>query len=78
MAVTIEPRASVRVIAYASAKAGTFPTVNIVTTKRPEHREHLQLTAAQAVVQTHKTVMDSGGGKVGLPTVCIQGYTAPN
>lgn len=69
---------SVRVIAFNARNAGVIPTVNITTTKKVEHKQAAQLTAAQAVTQTHKTVMDSGGTVAGLRTICIPGYSAPN
>lgn len=70
------PRKSIRVIAASARDAGQHRVVNIRTAKRNEHAEFLQVAGDQG--RTIPTVKDSGGTVAGLPTICIQGYSAPN
>lgn len=79
-----EPRPSLRVIAFASKNVHHLRTVNIKAsnskTLDPHNaiHEYVQLTPAQMVKGIHETVMDSGGQIKGLPTIYVNGYTAPN
>lgn len=72
-----EPRKSIRVIAASAKDPGQHRTVNIRTAKKTEHAEFLQVTAAQTT-RDLPTVKDSGGSITGLPTIVVQGYSAPN
>jgi hypothetical protein len=73
---TYQPRKSIRVIAASSRDPGQHRVVNIKTAKRNEHAEYLQVSGDQG--RTIPTVKDSGGQFAGLPTIVIQGYSAPN
>lgn len=76
MPLALEPRKSIRVIAASVKDPGQHRTVNIKTAKKNEHAEFLQVAGNQG--RTFQTVKDSGAQVVGLPTIVIQGYTAPN
>lgn len=82
MSTSVDQRKSVRVVAFNSKNVQHLKTVNIAASKPndPHHsiKEMLQLTAAQAQVQHHPSLMDSGGTIAGLPTVFINGYAGPN
>jgi len=79
---SVDQRKSVRIVAFSSKNVQHLKTVNILAVKPvdPAHviKEHVQLTAAQAMVQHHPSLMDSGGSIKGLPTIYINGYSAPN
>lgn len=82
MSTTVEPRQSVRIVAFNSKNVQHLRTVNILAAKPsdPHHsiREFLQLTSANSTVGTHRTLMDSAGTVKGVPTIYVNGYTAPN
>lgn len=81
MSTSVDQRKSVRVIAYNAKNAGVLKTANISTAApadKHQSKEHLQLTAAQATVQAHATLMASPTVDKTLPTVYINGYSAPN
>jgi hypothetical protein len=79
---THDPRPSIRVLAYNAANVHHLRTVNIVAAAPvdPHHsiKEYLQLTAAQYSNGIHEQVMAAGSTQKGLPTIYINGYTAPN
>ncbi len=81
MSTAVDQRKSVRIIAYDAKQVQTLKTVNVSTTSpkdRHQAKECLQLTAAQAAVQHHPTWMASAAVDAKLPTIYINGYTAPN
>ena len=79
---TNDPRPSIRVLAYSAANVHHLRTANIVAAAPadPHHsiKEYLQLTAAQYNPHIHEQVMAAGSTQKGLPTIYINGYTAPN
>lgn len=84
MSTITDQRKPVRIVAFNAQNVQTLKTVNVLAAAPvdPGHeiKECLQLTAAQATVQ-EPTLMAAGGpGSTikGLPTIFINGYTAPN
>ena len=79
--VTASPLPAFRVVAYSSANRG-LPTYNILTAptgeKANNQKAAIQLTAAQAIRQTHKTVQAAPSYTPGLPHIIIAGYSGPN
>ena len=79
-----DPRFFCRVIVYNAKEIHYLRTVNIITTQAADKalhlREYVQVTAAQAAANPNliPTFMAAGASTKGLPTVYINGYTAPN
>lgn len=82
MSTQTDQRKPVRVVAANANDRNVHETVNIVTalatTDKSSVKEHLQLTAAQAMVQAHKTVMPTAATVKGLRTIYIAGYSGPS
>lgn len=82
MSTPSDTRQSVRVIAASANDKNVHETVNIIasvgTDDKKSIKEHVQLTAAQAMVQHHKTVMPTASTVKGLRTIYINGYSGPN
>lgn len=70
----------VRVIAYNALYVGKLRTVNIVSSGADSKimPTCTQLTANQAKVGIHPTIMAAPAATRGLPYVCIPGYSGPN
>jgi hypothetical protein len=82
---TPDARRGARIVAFNAANVQHLKTVNVLSSAPldPHHsiKEYLQLTAALARVQHNPTFMASGApGAVtkGLPTIYINGYSAPS
>lgn len=85
MSTSTDTRRPVRIMSKATAgrDQSQHETVNVVTSrgldaKTLQLKEHVQLTAAQAVPGVHETLIDSGGTVKGLRTILVSGYSAPN
>ena len=82
MSTSVDPRPSVRIIAFNSANVSHIKTVNVLAAKPndPHHaiKEYLQLTAAQTQVQHHPTLMAAAANTPSLRSIYVNGYTAPN
>ena len=84
MSTATDPRPFARIITYAAKNVHYLRTVNIITTQAADKalhlREYVQVTAAQAAAYPNliPTFMAAGASTKGLPTVYINGYTAPN
>jgi hypothetical protein len=82
MSTLVDHRKPVRIVALNVKNVQHLKTVNILASApagvRQSIKECLQLTAAQAQVQHQPTYMDGSASPSGLPTIFINGYTAPN
>lgn len=83
MSTQTDTRPSIRVIAANANDRNIHETVNVIsvapsTEDKKSIKEHVQLTAAQAMVQAHKTVMPTASTVKGLRTIYINGYSGPN
>jgi hypothetical protein len=82
---SVAPLPSLRVLAYAAKNVQHLRTVNVLAAAPvdPNHsiKPSIQLTAVQYKTGVHEQVMASGAPNAvtkGLPTIFINGYTAPN
>lgn len=84
MSTVTDPRPFARIIAYNAKEIHYLRTVNIITTQATDKalhsREYVQATAAQVALRPNLTAtfMAAASSTKGLPTVYINGYTAPN
>lgn len=82
MSTTIDPRPSVRIVAFSAANVQHLRTVNVLAAKPndPHHsiKEYLQLTALQTQAQHHPTFMQAAVNTPSLRSIFVNGYTAPN
>jgi hypothetical protein len=84
MSTSTDPRPLARIIAYNAKEVHYLRTVNIVTTqaldKAMHFKEYLQATAAQAAGKPNlvPTFMAAAASTKGLPTIYINGYSAPS
>jgi hypothetical protein len=84
MGTSTDQRSNARIIAYNAKEVHYLRTVNIVTTqalaKALHFKEYLQATAAQAAAKPNlvPTFMAAASSTKGLPTIYINGYTAPS
>lgn len=78
MSTWADQRKPVRIIAYAAANAPALKTVNVTTVApvRGLIRECIQLAGDQG--RQVPTLMAAAGVTPNLPTIYINGYTAPN
>jgi hypothetical protein len=84
MSTPTDQRKPVRIITYNAALAGIVKSVNIITTAPSvpsEIKECVQVSAANYALSPVGEIpvyMDDSAHPTGLPTIYINGYTAPS
>lgn len=85
MATPVDHRPTCRIIAYNAKLVHTLKTVNVSASQQADAKmhwkEYLQVTAAQASkdkANSVATFMAASGSTKSLPTIYVNGYTAPS